>query len=392
MKRAPLPPPRPNYRKQRTPSKHPTARRDSEPIVQYSVPPPASMVVRQRRSSTPQGRRFELPPAALRPGPTGTLRDLLTEREQNLSREQLVQLVCDLKTKLSSQDFDSVLPSDQSDDREFVSAQQDDFLEGLLEEHEQVVSQLLKEKATLEAQNQTLARELEAVSRELKRSAITSTSLKRQTQRPSEREAEGPDAPATDRAPAAVVDTDALQQRIAALELEQRRARELMQRLHRQRDEAFAALERAEQDRDQAIESLRRHLDAAVAAPKPATVEPWHAGPSTLNAVAPGRAKDTLPPSERPTPPSLVVAGALEAALVNAVPDSDTVAAAGLDATSPGWEAEDLPAPPPPVEAILTKRKPEASERPLVEYSLGPGAVAPEQIDAKGGGGRRTPE
>ncbi len=262
-------------------------------------------------------------------------------------------------------------------EREFLLAEQDKFIGGLLEEHDQVVDRLVRER------EEALARVKSDSLPPVRRSTHPGLGAADATPTPGRLSDPGPDPEKT----------------VERLVAERERAREVLRRLQNQRDEAQQSLVKMTSERDRILAELSRLAPARVA-PKPAIsiqdvrrTQP--AVPMAVQRVTdPAPAEDGnslgLPIDDRVTAPP--EEAAVEAALVASRPS-----------TVPGRSAasQEAPTDPPRRPAPVTplapekrpplKRKPDPTSRPLGGYSMSGEDLGAEQIENAPSSSARPP-
>jgi len=230
-------------------------------------------------------------------------------------------------------------------DREFLIEEQDRFLLGLLEEHEQTVTRVLAERDEA----------FERLEQQLRQVRETPTTSARRTN-PGLGDA-SPPVPSVRPAPREDIDKN-----VEKLLAERERSREVLRRLQQQRDEAQQALAEVTKERDRYLSELARIAPGRVAVPR--------------QLISPEDARRTVPAvphlATRTTDPSPPEADGIGERMT-APPGTDLSAVIALSRPSP-------PAGIPAVKWAL-KRKPDPTSQPLGGYSLQGGADADEEGD-----------
>jgi hypothetical protein len=234
---------------------------------------------------------------------------------------------------------------DARNDREFLVQEQDRFLAGLLEEHEQTLSRLAAERDEAFARIEKLLRETQDTA------PPKSISLRRTNPGLGD---------VTPPVPQVVLTTRQDHDRnLEKLLSERDRSRDVLRRLQQQRDEAQQSLAQVTRERDQYLSELSRFAPGRVilqrTAPSPAANR--RTQPAVPHLAA--RATDPSPPD-----PSDALGDSV-GDRATAPPGNDLQAAIALSRPSPptGIPAQIGPRPP-------LKRKPDAATQPLGGYSV----------------------
>jgi hypothetical protein len=280
------------------------------------------------------------------------LRQLLGESNQ----ERL-----SLRTRAAALEQELVRVREQaSSELKYLTEQQDQFVAGMLEEHDKALDDLKAERD---------------------RALVRITELEQHAKRTQT-------APAV-RRPKEAVDGAALQRELEGLRRERDRSREMLRRLQAQRDTAqndaasaaarARALETAaaEAAQPQTVPAPARRVQEAIRTnpyPNRSQAEAGDKKPTRRTAATSGAPELVLDEGDRLTPPA--PAPELEAALAasrTTFPPEELASA-----ILPVGAALAQPA----AKASPAKRKPNPTERPLGSYSVGPGKVEPERVGA----------
>jgi hypothetical protein len=263
-------------------------------------------------------------------------------------------------------------------EREFLLAEQDKFIAGLLEEHDMVVDRLVRER------EEALARA---------KSPDSLPPVRRSTH-PGLGSADATPTPGRLSDPGA--DPEKTVERLVA---ERERAREVLRRLQTQRDEAQQSLAKMTAERDRILGELTRLAPARVAARPAVSIQDVRrtqpAVPMAVHRITdPAPAEEANPLGEliddRVTAPP--EQAAVEAALVASRP-SPVPARSTASQEAP----TDPPRRPHPVEPLTPdrrpplKRKPDPTSRPLGGYSMSGEDLGSQQVESTPASSVRPP-
>lgn len=232
-------------------------------------------------------------------------------------------------------------------DREFLIHEQDQFLAGLLEEHELRVDELVRER------DEAFER-LERLMRQTQETAPPAPSPVRRTN-----PGLGEVPPLVGSLnPVVVTDAD---RDVEKLLVERERSRELLRRLHQQRDDAQAALARVTAERDRYLSELTRFAPSRVPVPRPLVShqDARRTQPAVPHVVS--RTTDPVPADDSDA------LGEPIGDRMTAPPGGDLERAIALSRPSP---PAGTPAQSAPEEKAPLKRKPDPTREPLGSYSL----------------------
>ncbi len=234
-------------------------------------------------------------------------------------------------------------------DREFLISEQDRFLAGLLEEHEQTIERLAAERADA----------AERLERALRQAQETARPAGAPVDSRRTHPGLGDPTPPPPALVPVLVDSE---RNIEKLLNERERSREVVRRLQQQRDEAQQALARVTAEKDRYLSELARIAPGRVAPPRPGFPNQDHRRTEPAVPVVANRITDPSPPDD---------AEGLGQGIgdrMTAPPNEELEKAIALSRATPapvGAKEPDVDGKPPPL-----KRKPNPTTQPLGSYSL----------------------